>query len=163
MGRKIYLEVSDLHSQQLVLIYVEKTGFNTPFKNGARFFDIFRTNRCECEFDTSGHIFYLFRHDWPIKVTKWRLEYDFSNFQLCPNFVDAFLLYIERPHLGVDWFQKFTSFPVEIHWTIKNSMREELKRAFWSWALWGQKGGVCPAPGPPVGVGGSTPPHSWSR
>ena len=54
---KIYLEVSDLHSQQLVLRYVQKTGFKAPFRNGARFLDIFRTNYCECGFDTSGHIF----------------------------------------------------------------------------------------------------------
>ena len=39
--------------------------------------------------------FYPFRHDWPIKVTKQRLEYAFSNSQICPNFVGPGIASIE--------------------------------------------------------------------
>ena len=39
--------------------------------------------------------FYLFRHDWPIKVTKWRLEYAYSNYQIWTNFVSLDITSIE--------------------------------------------------------------------
>ena len=57
--------------------------------------------------------FYPFRHDWPIKVTKWRLEYDFSNFQICPNFVGPDIASIEFPVFFYDPSKKYRSIVIE--------------------------------------------------
>ena len=57
--------------------------------------------------------FYLFRHDWPIKVTKQRLEYAFSNSQICPNFVGSDIACIEFWHFFCDPSKKYWSIVIE--------------------------------------------------
>ena len=64
--------------------------------------------------------FYLFRHDWPIKVTKRRLEYAFSNFQICPNFVGPDIASIEFPVFFYDPSKKYRSIVIEWHRKKKN-------------------------------------------
>ena len=39
--------------------------------------------------------FYLFRQNWPLKITTGRLEYADSNSQICPNFVGPDIASIE--------------------------------------------------------------------
>ena len=57
--------------------------------------------------------FYLLRHDWPIKVTKRRVEYAFSNFQICPNFVGPDIACIEFQRFFYDPSQKYRSIVIE--------------------------------------------------
>ncbi len=57
--------------------------------------------------------FYLFRNDWPLKVTKQRLEYAFSNSQICPNFVGSDIACIEFWHFFCDPSKKYWSIVIE--------------------------------------------------
>ena len=57
--------------------------------------------------------FYLLRHDWPIKVTKRRVEYAFSNFQICPNFVGPDIACIEFQRFFYDPSKKYRSIVIE--------------------------------------------------
>ena len=63
---------------------------------------------------------YLFRHDGPKKVTKRRLEYAFSNFQICPNFVGPDITSIEFQLFFYDPSKKYRSIVIEWHRKKKN-------------------------------------------